>query len=748
MECYIKNGSEDNEIISKKLFRQLKICIKNKENVVIMGVRGSGKTELLNAFFSMDYKMDMARNQKKLIYQVNLSDKETKKDIFVHLTALLVKELDVLLMDKDQKEDSGNSELDRVKMQLLDHSKVKDDEDAEAEFKIAVDVLHAYGYFIIFVMDSFERFTSSTEITMEHHEVLRSLVVEGKVQCIVATDYDLTVDSLPKNMPGSYLLSTFMNQSTVAPFSEEEAIKFVKIKQQDYDAELSEQQIKQLHRLSGGIWKIFKKTSECALEQLEETNGVLDVKQLVADTSKYCYPLFESWCKYLTTKQADVLQRIKDQINETNRNRLVSVDFTGDQLFLSTVDQLMARGVLRTAVYQDANGMILKGQDHDVCMNSLLFQRFCMERDLKEFVRKNPLMKEQPAAAKDEPVNVPIPGNITINIGTLNGDLQNRMPGSTDHIMSVNGENVQVVQNNIAQGVTAKEILGLLSTSSESGQSFAALLSKTFMDRIDNHPLICKTHEEGISEEEAADHYDSEFHRESQSYVQDVEVDADGKIIDVSLEQLQLLDHHFADARNHCRKNLTDEILVQQSERCQFYLKLSVVVEHALDLPGFLMEDYSPQLVLYGKALEQALRDNLYELFHREEELSVYDTYKHRSNPASEKIFGKLNVDKAYIANYAYVIAGKKGHLEDLCETYGIESSIYKPFSSWNSWWNLLQKDIHRAREIRNLADHADPVSPCREDLNQMCSLLFGDDKNSGILNRVVVGRQLSDQLF
>jgi hypothetical protein len=260
---------------------------------------------------------------------------------------------------------------------------------------------------------------------------------------------------------------------------------------------------------------------------------------------------------------------------------------------------------------------------------------------------------------------------------------------------------------------------------------------------------ICLPPQSQFSSVEAYEQsYDEAFHKLSQSVVQDVPVDEDNDLL-VTPAELQTLDTRFAQARTRRAGMLTDEILEAQSQRCQFYLKLSVIVEDALELPGIQMEDYSPQLVLYGKALEQALRDNFYELFHREQKLSTYDTRSHCYNGNSSETFGKKAVDDTMIGGYAHLIAAQSTHLASLCQTNQIkEQNQTKETAAWTSWWNRLQNDIHEARRIRNLADHASPTSPDRQSLQDMCTLIMGSDAATGILPRLCVGSALQRELY
>ena len=153
----------------------------------------------------------------------------------------------------------------------------------------------------------------------------------------------------------------------------------------------------------------------------------------------------------------------------------------------------------------------------------------------------------------------------------------------------------------------------------------------------------------------------------------------------------------------------------------------------------------SPQLVLYGKALEQSLRDSFYPLFHKEKTLSIFSTRR----GAGGEPFAERQPGDTTIGSYAHLISAQKTYLAGLCRKHAIRiPDTPDDDSSLQIWWDVLQKDIHKARKIRNLADHADSVSPDRRSLDDMCELLFNSQNSRGILARSSVGADLFEQIF
>ena len=313
-----------------------------------------------------------------------------------------------------------------------------------------------------------------------------------------------------------------------------------------------------------------------------------------------------------------------------------------------------------------------------------------------------------------------------------------------DHSQNLMAQNVQI-QN----GLTASDVLRILGDdSTDSRELFASRLSEQLRKHIPAGGIPRLPRGDYATEEAYDQSYDQAFDRYSQHVIHDVEVDEDQDLV-ITPAELQTLDDRFAQARSRCRPHLTDELLAQQSERCQFYLKLSVVVEDALELPGIQMEDYSPQLVLYGKALEQSLRDNFYELFRNDPTLSIYDTYANCEDSSSPDVFANKPVGQTLIGNYVFLMSAKRQYLASLCQSNAIDGeNLPQDVFDWTNWWYQLQRDIYSARGIRNLADHADDLSPTRDSLNHMCQMLLGDSQQQGILPRTVVGQQLCQQLF
>ena len=282
---------------------------------------------------------------------------------------------------------------------------------------------------------------------------------------------------------------------------------------------------------------------------------------------------------------------------------------------------------------------------------------------------------------------------------------------------------------------------------SESGsqEELGLLIGKRLQDHIENG-LDRKSIQQALecSGEDEIDHdnmVDQAFYDAGQKLFQDVEVDEYDDIIDVSETELQTLDQRFAMARDRIHQDLSDEMLEKQGERCQFYIKMAVVVEDALSLPGIVFDDYSAQLILSGKVMEQALRDNLFESFRGIPELAEFNLGSGIKNN-----FGHMEASKAFIGNFTHLMTAKTKSLANICSGIHLASYPGTLPNDWNRWWRNLADDINRARRIRNMAGHANNESPRKTELQEMYQLLMGDDTVFGIINKLLIGKDMCFQ--
>lgn len=187
----------------------------------------------------------------------------------------------------------------------------------------------------------------------------------------------------------------------------------------------------------------------------------------------------------------------------------------------------------------------------------------------------------------------------------------------------------------------------------------------------------------------------------------------------ISDETYQTLDDKFEEAR-YIRKDLTDSLLNKMGDTCKLYVKIAVIVEYSLlHLAKIPTLDFSAQLVMYGKALEQALRDYFYDWIISDKELANIIDY-------SGKSFCLTPKNQTTIGQYTKLLFSARERFAQTC--YENQKGMSeKSLEEWKMWWRILQSNINTAREMRNISDHAG-VAVTEDTVHEMGNILFSAD--------------------
>ena len=183
--------SADEWVGDQTLIEILRNSAGTRTNTYIVGPEGSGKTSLLRTAFTPEYRRKMAETRKKLIYFADLSNKSDGNDICEYLADRLKLSLNQLIRDRELL-----SEIHELTGEISAMP-------GQARFQNFMQVLHDnWGYMAVIIMDYFELFTMSNSVTQAHHDCLRSLIESGQIQCVVATNYDLSKDYILESVDG------------------------------------------------------------------------------------------------------------------------------------------------------------------------------------------------------------------------------------------------------------------------------------------------------------------------------------------------------------------------------------------------------------------------------------------------------------------------------------------------------------------------------------------------------------------
>lgn len=342
----------------KSIWDNLNELVERNENTVILGVEGSGKTSLLNMFFSSEY-CTAAVSRGKLVFFADPSNTTDGNDLCHHFIMQLQRSVNKNLPETVSRD--FEQYLEKIKY-----------ESEKRQFTMACDYLYDKGFMLLMVMDRFEQFVSSKNITQDQHDMLRSLLDEDKMRCVVATDYDLEESSLPEDIVGSLYLQKFQQKITLTGFSLEEAQQFVaRIIPADSAIQLSEKRIGNLYNLTGGIPLLFEQAA-CHMYELLERNASITNGEFRAAVFEKAKHTIRHWFKFFTQAYIDVSIDAAKDINKPDALHTFRVR-TEDTQNYAAAARLRDRGLLLDNRKRSSDSYVF---------NSLLLQMYLVNEYL------------------------------------------------------------------------------------------------------------------------------------------------------------------------------------------------------------------------------------------------------------------------------------------------------------------------------------------------------------------------------
>lgn len=362
----------DNLLYRDEAIRTLKKRMKKGVQTVILGAEGVGKSSLLNSFFNRDYRIQAAKEH-TLISRVTEFPVDLKEEEIYHYFADMAV-TSVRILSQCGKTD----EMNEIIKQCEDIRNKSSN--GENRFVSTISLLHdIFGYHVVMLIDNFERFTSSKEVTIKHHDTMRKLL--SCSQYIVATNSDLNKDTLPPNVSASLFLQDFGgNEIRLGGWTVDETKAFLKERLNGNNISFSEELAEKIYIVSGGIPLLLNMAADYAYKFIEANKteeGLTFNPGLYRD--ERIQTLLFHWCKMLTPLQT---QAVKNMINNK-----------ADGSDKKQLKVLYLRGLLDKYTYMDEYGKIWTEDDeYDFCCR--FFGIFCKEEGaLDKAAAQNPLFQ-------------------------------------------------------------------------------------------------------------------------------------------------------------------------------------------------------------------------------------------------------------------------------------------------------------------------------------------------------------------
>lgn len=339
-------GRQDDFRLLEEKLRDARQCI------ILLGPRGAGKSTLLNSFFSPEYRLRAARENRQLFtaparYPAHM----TYNEVYAFFSDMIVQACLWALPACGEAET-----LAALQSELLSRSYMST---GAAKMQSLVGLLHRQGWAVSLVLDNFELFTSSREVKREHHGVMNELVDQKGLRLVAATDYDLDATSLTSEGVGSLLIQKFGAGNMTLRGLDREA--FLQLGRGLEEARglpaLSDKELSAAWQISGGLPVLGQEILRrfWAVRAGGE-NIAPHLKECIDQTLEQSRHLMDTWCSGLTQAQREVLRELQAGCD--------SRPHINTEAWEQAAAALANRGLLSHTQ---------EGYDY----NSLLFQRYC-----------------------------------------------------------------------------------------------------------------------------------------------------------------------------------------------------------------------------------------------------------------------------------------------------------------------------------------------------------------------------------
>lgn len=290
--------------------------MKNRQNVQILGPEGSGKSTMLSEFFNIDYRRDKVKD-KLLISPV------TPFPTTLHSDEVLMFFLNLIVNTLLELSDHGKNEnLAALHAECAGLAENKN-QTVEAKLLAVVQSIANEHYRMYLVIDNFEAFTFSTEVTPQHHETLLT-TFENILNQIIITNYDLNRDSLPHGVRASLYLQQFAGGIVTFsgwPLGKATELINATLEGNSDGVHFSPELIAEIIRLSGGIYVIMKQLCIYAYDYICDNGDDTGIDFSEVYEDDLISTTMRHWCRMLTPEQIhgirsenrDVLSLLNDR---------------------------------------------------------------------------------------------------------------------------------------------------------------------------------------------------------------------------------------------------------------------------------------------------------------------------------------------------------------------------------------------------------------------------------------------------
>lgn len=715
------------EYAGKKVFKPFDIwcSMARIPSRLISGPQGTGKTALVRSYFTHERCQELADKQKLLIQLCYFSSNQFKndEDVFLTLIEAVTKSLNNLTSDSEAFRKLSLAFQEIQEQERYNHIRTDWREGCQL-LEALTEQLEQEGYHVTLIIDDFQHLTCSENCAASTFSMMANLAQNELLSYIVVTDLSIrtgsenyTLSSFERIFGADALIPSKVNKRDPIQRLRRHIHEELADMQEDEDDPIvfTENELDELWALTDGIPGLLQEGLKALYHAKEETRVPLNGEQMKALLLYGCKGLMRRWTRHFDKNYWQTLREVlKGDSDESIGARLPV--------------QQDRRIELRSCGLIDLN---MRQQTWTfICPLFEDYLRTELSRPQTQNTHEelgNLLKGVQESGGSNMTVNLTVQTGTVIHTG--GGDIL--APGATKTSFQV---------------LTADDFLTRLGLSGQSFQMGGGLPGWTYEGavQIGERLRSALLPEEQFSEQTRDQALDLLLAKNANEILPDIDPES---LKNTSLEKLN---QQFCTIRNKMGldADLNDELINSLSPLCRFYVQAALIVEDHMENIMGLLNDYSTHLVMYGKCLEQSLRDTLFPLLRAHPHFRDYNTYTHADTPGDLRTFGAMPSEtRAMLGNFCHILSQKGPQLAGLCADYQIQAPDSGDASwgaaEWTNWWQNFSHRLYTIKNIRNRV-HAGSGAPTQQDLEHLRQGTFG---SSGVLHMCQIGQALFSKI-
>lgn len=271
----------------------------NVRNQAFFGLKGVGKTTILQEYFTVDRIKNLTALYKNIFVYTMIDHRKTGEDFYFFLLEQVIAGIKNIADEKDRDELSRKVDVE-----------LKNPYSTESKLKAIINDIKTREYRFILVMDHFHCMARDSEIGQDQYETLRSFNQQNQMYYWIATDTSLIDQKATEQYRASFFEQNFTSKMTICPMPDSEAKAVIRSMIDNKGIRIEDCELDFIYQITGGVPKFISMIVDMIPQLQIEYDSVNEESiEFLLETSS-CISLMKSWSDGLSNEQKRILLTI------------------------------------------------------------------------------------------------------------------------------------------------------------------------------------------------------------------------------------------------------------------------------------------------------------------------------------------------------------------------------------------------------------------------------------------------------